>query len=172
MLQHSIFHFVPYVFYYLCRHLQTIKVPISWEAMVKLVDWCYSGELPNPPSGCLWEKMDNEEKIHELKPYVELCWLAEFWFLEEVHEVCFKVIVSSLDSEKRLCIKIIQVASDFSLWSLVEVASNLMAPMYRQLCDSGELEELDEYLVDMIRVASVQFSQEGGNHSTAVTTFR
>ena len=80
------YFFNPLHFIYYRSHSQTIKVPISWEAMVKLVDWCYSGELPSPPSGCLWEKMDSEEKLRELKPYVELCWLAEFWLLEEVHE--------------------------------------------------------------------------------------
>ena len=80
------YFFNPLHFIYYCGHSQTIKVPISWEAMVKLVDWCYSGELPSPPSGCLWEKIDTEEKLRELKPYVELCWLAEFWLLEEVHE--------------------------------------------------------------------------------------
>ncbi|KAF3438525.1 hypothetical protein FNV43_RR21287 [Rhamnella rubrinervis] len=145
-------------------HSQTVKVPTSWEAMVKLVEWCYSGELPSPPSGCLWEKMDTEEKLRELKPYVELCWLAEFWFIEEVHEACFKVVVSCLDSTKQLCIKVLQLAADFSLGSLFEVALTLLAPMYRQLCDSGELEELDEDLVDVVRVASVRFSQGAGSH--------
>lgn len=149
---------------------QTVKVPVSWEAMIKLVGWFYSSQLPNPPTGCLWESMDTQEKLHELQPYVELCWLAKFWFLEDVQEACSNVIVSCLYSARQLCIKIIQLAANFSLGSLVEVAATLMAPSYRQLCDSGELEELDEDLVNMVRAASVRFSQEVG--SNIETSFR
>lgn len=157
-------------FVYPCSHSQTVKVPVSWEAMIKLVDWFYSSELPRPPTGCLWENMDTQEKLHELQPYVELCWLAEFWFLEDVQEACSNMIVACLDSARQLCIKVIQLAANFSLRSLVDVAAILMAPSYRQLCDSGELEELDEELVDMVRAASVRFSQEVG--SNVDTNFR
>ena len=73
------------------------------------------------------------------------------------------MVVSCLESTKQLCIKVLQLAADFSLRSLFEVALTLMAPMYRQLCDSGELEELDEDLVDMVRVAAVRFSQEASH---------
>ncbi|PON77194.1 Voltage dependent potassium channel [Parasponia andersonii] len=146
-------------------HSQTIKVPISWEAMVKLVAWFYSDELPNPPSGCLWENMGIEEKLHELQPYIELCWLADFWFMENVQEACSDVIASRLDSLRELSIKVIQIAASFSLWNLAELAATYVAPIYRQLCDSGELEDLDEVLVNMIRSASVQYSQKGINHS-------
>ena len=59
-------------------------MPISFEAMGKLVNWCYTDELPRPPSGCLWDNMSTEERVSVLQPYVELCWLAEFWFLEDV----------------------------------------------------------------------------------------
>ncbi|XP_062168768.1 BTB/POZ domain-containing protein At1g04390 isoform X2 [Alnus glutinosa] len=146
-------------------HSQTIKVPVSWEALVKLVDWFYSNKLPNPPSGCLWDNMDTKEKLCELHPYVELCWLAEFWLLEDVKEACSHVIGSCLDSARHLSIKIIQIAANFSLWKLAEIAASYMAPSYRQLCDSGELEALDEMLVDMVRAASVRLSQEGGSNS-------
>lgn len=153
--------FLPFSSNYVCSHSRTIKVPICWEAMVKLVVWFYSDKLPNPPSGCLWENMNTEQKLHELLPYVELCWLAEIWFLEDVREACSNMIVSCLDSARQLSIKIIQLATDFSLWNLAEVAATYIAPSYRQLCDSGDLEELDEGLVDMIRAASVELSQEG-----------
>lgn len=143
----------------------TIKVPVRWEALVKLVNWFYSNELSSPPSGCLWDYMETEEKLCKLRPYVELCWLAEFWFLEDLKEDCSNVIVSCLDSARPLSIKIIQIAADFSLWKLAEVAANYIAPFYRQLRDSGELEALDDMLVDMVRVASVRLSQEGGSNS-------
>ncbi|KAJ9139641.1 hypothetical protein P3X46_030354 [Hevea brasiliensis] len=140
---------------------QTIKVPVSWEAMVRLVNWCYTDELPIPPSGCLWDNMDSEERLSVLQPYLELCWLAEFWFLEEVQDISYKVIVSCLDSARHLSIKIIKIAADLSLWKLVEVTANFLAPLYRQLCQSGDLEALDEEVIDMIRTTSVRLSQEG-----------
>ncbi|XP_030495521.2 BTB/POZ domain-containing protein At1g04390 isoform X1 [Cannabis sativa] len=142
-------------------HSQTIKVPISWEALVKLVAWFYTDEIPNPPSGCIWENMSTKEKLYELEPYVELCWLAEFWFLEIAQEACSNVIVSRLDSSRELPIKIIQTAASLSLWKLAELAATCVAPFFRQLYDSGELDDLDEFLIDMIRSASVQYSQEG-----------
>lgn len=129
--------------------------------MVKLVSWFYSDELPIPSSGCIWENMGIEEKLHELQPYIELCWLAEFWVLENVQEACSTVIVSCLDSARELSIKVIQIAARFSLWNLAELAATYVAPFYRQLCDSGELEDLDEVLVNMIRSASVQYSRTG-----------
>jgi hypothetical protein len=146
-------------------HSGTIKVPVSWEALVKLVNWFYSNELSRPPSGCLWDYMETKEKLYELKPYVELCWLAEFWFLEDLKEPCSNVIVSCLDSARLLSINVIQIAANLSLWKMAEVAANYMAPLYRQLRDSGELEVLDDMLVDMVRAASVRLSQEGGSNS-------
>ncbi|XP_050368318.1 BTB/POZ domain-containing protein At1g04390 isoform X2 [Argentina anserina] len=142
---------------------QVIKVSISWEAMVKLVDYFYSGNLPKPPLGCIWNNMSSEEKIDEVQPYVELFWLSEFWIMEDVQEACSDVIVSCLDSARQLAIKILQIAANLSLWNLAEVAAAYMAPLYRQLCDSGELETLDEVLAEMVRVASVRFSQMGGD---------
>ncbi|GAV74880.1 BTB domain-containing protein [Cephalotus follicularis] len=142
-------------------HSQTIKVPVSWEAMMKLVDWFYTGDLPNPPSGCLWDNMNAEEMLFHLKPYIELSWLAEYWFLNEFHDACYRVIISYLDSARQLSIHIIQIAAHFCQWKLAEVAANHMAPSFRQLQDSGALEVLDELLVDMVRAASVRLSQEG-----------
>ncbi|KAJ1430725.1 hypothetical protein SESBI_07554 [Sesbania bispinosa] len=144
-------------------HSQVIKVPISWEALMKLVLWLYSDELPKPPSGCLWDNMDDEEKLFNLQPYVELCWLAEFWIWENIQEACWNVIMSCLDSSKQLSIKIIKMAHELSLWKLVDIAANLIAPSYRQLLDSGELEEFDDALVHLICCASIRLNQEGEN---------
>ncbi|KAL5079090.1 hypothetical protein RYX36_007511 [Vicia faba] len=142
-------------------HSQVIKVDISWEALVKLVHWFYSDELPNPPSGCLWLNMDDQEKLFHLQQYVELCWLGEFWILESIQEACWNAIMSCLDSSKQLSIKIINMAYKLSLWKLVDIAANLMAPSYRQLRDSGELEEFDEALVHFIYSASIELNHEG-----------
>lgn len=154
----------PKCFVKTCSNSQAIKVSISWEAMVKLVDYFYSGNLPNPPTGCVWNNMNTEEKLDEVQSYVELCWLSEFWIMEDVQEACSDVIISCLGSARELAIKILQIAANFSLWNLAEVAATCTAPLYRQLCDSGELETLDEMLADMVRAASVRFSQQGGNH--------
>ena len=64
------------------------------------MQWFYSDDLPNPPSGCLWDNKDDEEKLFNLQPYVELCWLAEFWILENIQEACWNVIMSCLDNEQ------------------------------------------------------------------------
>ncbi|XP_065865436.1 BTB/POZ domain-containing protein At1g04390 isoform X2 [Euphorbia lathyris] len=139
---------------------QILKVPVSLEAMIKLVHWCYTDDLPLPPTGCLWDNMDNEEKLSALQPYLELCWLAEFWFLEDVQEISYGMVVSCLDSAKQLSIKVIKIAADLYLSKLVDVTANYLAPVYRQLCQSGDLEVLDEEVIDMIRAASVRLSQE------------
>ena len=115
-------------------------------------------------SGCLWNNLDAEEKLKELQPYVELCWLSQFWLLEDLHEECTRVIISWLSTARELSVKILQIAADFSLWKLAEVAAAYMAPLYQRLRNSGELEELDEELVEMVRAASVQLSREGDHH--------
>ncbi|CAN1817682.1 BTB/POZ domain-containing protein At1g04390 [Linum perenne] len=141
-------------------HSKTIKVPVGWEAMIKLVHWFYTDELLNPPSGCLWLNMGAEEKLQALQPYLELYWLSDFWFLETVQDTCYQVIVSRMGSDANLSIKLLHVAANLSLWKLAEVAADLLAPSYRQLCQSGDLELLDEDLVDMIRAASVRISRD------------
>lgn len=149
-------------FQYACSQLQTIKVPVSWEALIKLVQLFYGSKLPNPPFGCVWDNMDTKQRLYELKPYIELYWLGEFWILEDVQEVCFRVIVTCLDSDRQLAVEVIKLAYGFSLWKLAEVAADYMAPIYPKLRDSGELEELDELLIDLVRDASVRLSQERG----------
>ncbi|XP_022936464.1 BTB/POZ domain-containing protein At1g04390 [Cucurbita moschata] len=142
-------------------HSEIIKVPVSWEAMAKLVEWFYSDKLPDPPCGCLWYNMDDQEKLNELQSYVELCWLAEFWFLEDLQEVCLHVIVVCLDIAHHLWVKVLRMAGDFSLWKLAEIAADYIAPLYSQLRNCGDLETLDERLLSMVRAASVRLSQEG-----------
>ncbi|XP_023645948.1 BTB/POZ domain-containing protein At1g04390 [Capsella rubella] len=143
-------------------HLDTLKVPVSWLGLKKLVRWFYSDELPNPPSGCKWNNMDNETKLGELQAYVEIYSLSEWWIMEDLQNDCAHVILSCLESSRELSIKTIELAASFSMWKLVEAAANHAAPIYHQLRDSGELDELDDELVNLIRTAAVQFSQQGG----------
>ncbi|PSS03165.1 BTB/POZ domain-containing protein [Actinidia chinensis var. chinensis] len=145
-------------------HTETIKTHVGWNALFKIVKWFYSDELPKPISGCLWDSLDADDKLHELYPYVELCWLAEYWCLgDDLHEYCSSVVISSLDSARHLSIKVIQIAASLYQKKLAEVAANYMAPLYHQLRNSGELEALDEELADMVRAASVRLSQNGGH---------
>ncbi|KAI3840640.1 hypothetical protein MKX03_004652 [Papaver bracteatum] len=145
---------------------QIIKVPLSWEALEKLVTWFYSDQLPKPSSGCLWDNMDRKQQILQLLPYVEICWLAEFWFLENVREDALEVVVSFLNSSRHLCMEIIQIAAELSQWEIVDVAATYMAPMYPQMRDSGDLESLSHELVDLVRVAYVRLTQEGTSNHT------
>lgn len=142
-----------------------MKVPISWGALQILVKWFYSYKLQKPPAGCLWQNMGTEEKLCCLEPFIELSWLSEFWFLEEVHEECVRTAMSRLDSDSKLSVKILQFAADLSQWELVEAAAHVAATSYRELNESGTLESLDDTLVEMVRVASVRLSQAGPDHS-------
>lgn len=128
---------------------------------MKLVNWFYSGELPGPMSGCLWDSLDTDAKLEEVRPYVELCWLTDFWLISNgLHEDCFGAVLSCLDSCQDLSIKIMQIAAEHSQWKLVGVATEYAAPLYHLKRSSGELDALDENLVEMIRAASVRLSQE------------
>ncbi|KAE8707844.1 hypothetical protein F3Y22_tig00110372pilonHSYRG00108 [Hibiscus syriacus] len=98
-----------------CSHSQSINVPVSWEVLIKLVRVIYSHELPNPPFGCVWDNMDTEERLYELKPYVEPYWLSEFWILEDVQEGCFTTITSCLDSDRHLAVEVKKLAYGFSV---------------------------------------------------------
>lgn len=144
-----------------CSHLQMIKVPTCWESLNKLVSWFYSDRLPIPAFGCVWDNLEAEDKYREIHTYIELCWLAEFWLIEDLHEECYEVVVSCLDSSRDLSTKVIQTAANFSQWSLAQIAANYMAPLYHHLRNSGEFDALDNNLIEMVRAASVRLSQEG-----------
>ncbi|XP_034678091.1 BTB/POZ domain-containing protein At1g04390-like isoform X4 [Vitis riparia] len=137
-----------------------IKVPVSWEALVKLVDWLYSDKLPTLVTGCLWDNMDERKKLKELQPYLELCWLADYWLLDDIQEHCSRVINSCLDSSGNLSLEVLQIAARLSLWKLAETAVNRLGPSYSRLRLTGEIEKLDKDLADMVRVASVRHSQD------------
>ncbi|KAF5203177.1 BTB/POZ domain-containing protein [Thalictrum thalictroides] len=142
-------------------HSQTIEVPVTWGALSKLISWFYSDDLPQPSSGCIWYNMDVDSQLLEVHPYVELCWLAEFWLLNDLREDTLKVVISCLRSSRNLSLKIIQIAADLSQWEIVEVAANCLAPSFPHLRNSGDLESINEELVDMVRVAYVRLSQTG-----------
>ena len=146
--------------FYPCSRSPFIKVPVSWEALVKLVDWLYSDKLPTLVTGCLWDNMDERKKLQELQPYLELCWLADYWLLDNIQEHCSRVINSCLDSSGNLSLEVLQIAARLSLWKLAETAVNRLGPSYSRFRLTGEIEKLDKDLADMVRVASVRHSQD------------
>ncbi|KAL8239140.1 hypothetical protein R6Q59_015707 [Mikania micrantha] len=144
----------------LCSGMQesqsdSIKIDLGWQALIRLVNWFYSGKLvPKPKYGCLWHNLDEEGKLEQVIPYVELYCLSDSWLLEDLHKECLRVIVNSLDSVY-MATKIIQIGANCFQWHLVELAAKFMAPSYHHLRNSGQLLELDEQLVDIVRAASV-----------------
>ncbi|KAI3703739.1 hypothetical protein L1987_73933 [Smallanthus sonchifolius] len=134
---------------------ERIKIDLGWKALVQLVNWLYSGKLvPKPKSGCLWHNLDEEGKLEQVIPYIELFCLSDIWLLEDLHKECSRVIMNCLDSVN-MATKIIQIGADCCQWDLVELAAKFMAPSYHHLRNSGQLLELDEQLVDIVRAASV-----------------
>ncbi|KAF5774008.1 putative chromatin remodeling & transcription regulator BTB-POZ family [Helianthus annuus] len=134
---------------------ETIKIDLGWNALVRLVNWLYSGKLvPKPKYGCLWNNLDEQGKLEQVIPYVELYCLSDSWLLEDLHKECSKVIVNCLDSVN-MAVKLIQIGADCCQWDLVELAAKFTAPSYHHLRNSGKLLELDEQLVDIVRAASV-----------------
>ncbi|KAL4579921.1 hypothetical protein LXL04_016092 [Taraxacum kok-saghyz] len=130
-------------------HSESIKVDLGWEALVILVNWFYCGKLrPKPKYGCLWNNLNEKEKLDQVIPYVELYCLSDTWLLEDLHEECSRVIGSWLDSVK-MAIRIMQIGADCFQWDLVEMAAKFIAPSYHSLRNSGELLLLDEELVDI-----------------------
>lgn len=102
-----------------CSQSESIRVDLGWEALVKLVNWFYSGKLvPKPKYSCVWHNLDEQQKLNEVIPYVELYCLSDSWLLEDIHKECLNVIASCLDSAS-MAIKIIQIAADCFQWDLV-----------------------------------------------------
>ncbi|XP_076887955.1 BTB/POZ domain-containing protein At1g04390-like [Bidens hawaiensis] len=134
---------------------ESIKIDLGWNALVRLVSWLYSGKLvPKPKHGCLWHNLDEQVKLEQVIPYVELYCLSDSWLLEDLHKECLEVIMNCLDSVN-MATKMIQIGADCCQWDLVELAAKFMAPSYHHLRNSGQLLELDEQLVDIVSAASV-----------------
>ena len=103
--------------------------------------------------------MKLEMQLDELSVYVELSWLAEFWCLDEVQEESIDVIVSCLRSNHNFPVKMIHLSVKLKQWEILEALVRHFWPLYPQLHDSGELEDLGE-VVEMLREGYVRYSQE------------
>ena len=139
---------------------QIIKVPIGWNALVKLVNYFYSGELPRIEIDCSWTNMDAKQQLLELQAYVELSSLAEFWLLEEVGNKSLDVVVSCLEADQKLSTDVIHYAANLSQWKIVGVAVSSIAHLYPKLLEAGDLEKFGEEVIEMLRKEYVRCSQE------------
>lgn len=139
-----------------------IRVPLGWQALDKLVHWFYSGELPRVTPDCRWKNLSSEEQLSHLRPYVELSSLAEFWFLEGVKEESLEVVTSYLNSSTNASVQFIGAAAELGQWEMVEASITSVAHLYPKLRDSGQLEQLDEDVLNMLRTEYVRYSQHGG----------
>lgn len=145
-----------------CSFSDVIRVPLGWQALDKLVHWFYSGELPRVTPDCRWKNLSSEEQLSHLRPYVELSSLAEFWFLEGVKEESLEVVTSYLNSSTNASVQFIGAAAELGQWEMVEASIRSVAHLYPKLRDSGQLEQLDEDVLNMLRTEYVRYSQHGG----------
>ncbi|KAH7654418.1 BTB/POZ domain-containing protein [Dioscorea alata] len=88
-----------------------IKVPIGWNALVKLVKWMYSAELPRINNGCAWNNMDGDQQLSELQAYVELASLADYWLIDGFQEECLDAIIPLLNIDHQIVLKTIAIAA-------------------------------------------------------------
>ncbi|XP_059664088.1 BTB/POZ domain-containing protein At1g04390-like [Cornus florida] len=96
---------------------KTIKVPISWDALVILCHWFYSGLLTKPVSGCFLANLEFEKQLDTLLPYKEIQWISDYWCLDDLRADCDSVLSSCLLSvselaNKRLLIKMNQFTDE------------------------------------------------------------
>uniref|UniRef100_A0A0E0Q1J6 BTB domain-containing protein n=1 Tax=Oryza rufipogon TaxID=4529 RepID=A0A0E0Q1J6_ORYRU len=140
---------------------EVINVPLGWQALNKLIHWFYSGELPKIDPDCRWRNLNSEEQLSQLRPYAELSSLSEFWFLEGVKEESLSVVTSCLSSTSTAAsVEFVVFAAQLGQWEMVEAAVGSVAHLYPKLRDSGQLEQLDDDVLNMLRTEYV--SPRGG----------
>uniref|UniRef100_A0ACD5UJ87 Uncharacterized protein n=2 Tax=Avena sativa TaxID=4498 RepID=A0ACD5UJ87_AVESA len=141
-----------------------IRVPVGWRALDKLAHWFYSGELPGITPYCRWKNLGSEEQLSHLNSYAELSSLSEFWFVEGVKEESLEAVASCLGSSTAAdaAVEFVAFAAGLGQWEMVDAGVRSVAHLYPRLRDSGQLERLDDELLDMLRTEYVRFSQHGG----------
>uniref|UniRef100_I1Q4J1 BTB domain-containing protein n=1 Tax=Oryza glaberrima TaxID=4538 RepID=I1Q4J1_ORYGL len=147
---------------------EVINVPLGWQALDKLVHWFYSGELPKIDPDCRWRNLNSEEQLSQLRPYAELSSLSEFWFLEGVKEESLSVVTSCLSSTSTAAsVEFVVFAAQLGQWEMVEAAVGSVAHLYPKLRDSGQLEQLDDDVLNMLRTEYVRRTRRTGIGSAA-----
>uniref|UniRef100_A0A0E0GD17 BTB domain-containing protein n=1 Tax=Oryza nivara TaxID=4536 RepID=A0A0E0GD17_ORYNI len=147
---------------------EVINVPLGWQALNKLIHWFYSGELPKIDPDCRWRNLNSEEQLSQLRPYAELSSLSEFWFLEGVKEESLSVVTSCLSSTSTAAsVEFVVFAAQLGQWEMVEAAVGSVAHLYPKLRDSGQLEQLDDDVLNMLRTEYVRRTRRTGVGSAA-----
>jgi hypothetical protein len=106
--------------------------------------------------------MSAEEQLSHLKAYAELSSLAEFWLLEGVKEESLEVVASCMNSSTTASLELISFAANLGQCELVDAAVRSVAHLYPRLRDSGQLEQLDEDVLNVLRAEYVRYLQHRG----------
>ncbi|KAH6556300.1 hypothetical protein KP509_1Z189000 [Ceratopteris richardii] len=143
-----------------------LKIPLQSEALEQLLKYLYSMVLPRkhyPEAGCMFSLAPRPDQLKYLHNYVELAGLAELWLLEDLKNQCGSVILDFLQKNMHLGPDVMKHASLNQQWWLVEMVTRCIANDYPLMRESGQLDILDDYLVDKIRAAHVRISMSYGN---------
>ncbi|KAJ4747265.1 hypothetical protein LUZ62_081670 [Rhynchospora pubera] len=142
-----------------------IKVPIDYEALIKLNKHFYHGKMPQVNPDCYWKSLTREEQISELIAYTELSSLAEYWFLEGVAEDCLSSMVPLLsygNTDIEVIIEVVRFAYNLGQYRVVEMCVKNLAPIYPKLRYSGYIAETGDDVAEILRIEHVRLLE---NHS-------
>jgi hypothetical protein len=82
--------------------------------------------------------------------------------MEGVKEEILEAVASCLNSSTAAAaVEFVAFAADLGQWEMVEAGISSVAHLYPRLRDSGQLERLDDDLLNMLRTEYVRFSQHG-----------
>lgn len=108
----------------------------------------------------MWINLGIDQQLLELKAYVELASLSDFWCLDDVWEESFSRVLSYVSCNPSLSLEIMQIAINLNQVRIVDAAVDHVAPLYPQLRDQGKLEGMSEELSNIVRSRFVNISQE------------
>lgn len=143
----------------LCSFSNIIKVPVGWEALVKLTEYFYRGKIPQVNPDCHWKSLTQEEKLSELIAYTELSSLAEYWLLEGIAEDSSSFMLPLLShqvTDEEVIIKVVRFAYNLGQGRIVEMGVKNLAPIYTKLRTSGYVAETGDEVAEMLRVEHVR----------------
>uniref|UniRef100_A0A0D3GJU4 BTB domain-containing protein n=1 Tax=Oryza barthii TaxID=65489 RepID=A0A0D3GJU4_9ORYZ len=131
---------------------EVINVPLGWQALDKLVHWFYSGELPKIDPDCRWRNLNSEEQLSQLRTLRRAV-------IPGVKEESLSVVTSCLSSTSTAAsVEFVVFAAQLGQWEMVEAAVGSVAHLYPKLRDSGQLEQLDDDVLNMLRTEYVRSS--------------
>ncbi|KAJ3679343.1 hypothetical protein LUZ60_017354 [Juncus effusus] len=136
----------------------TIKVPIGYNALLKLADIFYSNKPPKLNTDCKFKSLTDSQKSTELQSLIELSSLAQYWCWEEIAEEATNSVVDCIarnSVDERGCLRAIGFAKELGQWGIVEGGVRWLAPKYPKLRGGG-IEGIGEEVMEMLRVEYVR----------------